>query len=91
MEIEPEPPPPPPKRPAGVVPPDEWASWPDEKLLDLRISQLGVTIEGSVLESRIAAVRLAERLPGIRLADHGEPEWHDSLVLRGVKHLPVAL
>jgi cytochrome P450 len=43
------------------------------------------------LESRIAAVRLAERLPDIRLADHGEPEWHDSLVLRGVKHLPVAL
>jgi pimeloyl-[acyl-carrier protein] synthase len=43
------------------------------------------------LESRIAAVRLAERLPDIRLADHGELEWHDSLVLRGVKHLPVAL
>jgi hypothetical protein len=43
------------------------------------------------LESRIAAVRLAERLPDIRLADHREPEWHDSLVLRGVKHLPVAL
>jgi cytochrome P450 len=43
------------------------------------------------LEARIAAVRLAERLPGIRLADGGEPEWHDSLILRGVKSLPVAL
>ncbi len=42
------------------------------------------------LEARIAAVRLAERLPGIRLAG-GEPEWHDSLILRGVKSLPVAL
>ena len=21
-----------------VIPPDEWAAWPDEKLLDLRIS-----------------------------------------------------
>jgi cytochrome P450 len=42
------------------------------------------------LESRIAAVRLAERLPGIRLAG-GEPEWHDSLILRGVKSLPVSL
>lgn len=42
------------------------------------------------LEARIAALRLAERLPGIRLAG-GEPEWHDSLILRGVKSLPVAL
>jgi hypothetical protein len=41
------------------------------------------------LEARIAAVRLAERLPGIRLKDDGAPEWHDSLVLRGVKSLPV--
>ncbi|HLG47998.1 MAG TPA: cytochrome P450 [Reyranella sp.] len=43
------------------------------------------------LESRIAAVRLAERLPDIRLKDHGEPDWHDSLILRGVKRLPVLL
>ena len=42
------------------------------------------------LESRIAALRLAERLPGIRLAG-GEPEWHDSLILRGVKSLPIWL
>jgi hypothetical protein len=32
----------------------EWASWPDEKLLDLRISDVKVTIEGSALEPRIA-------------------------------------
>ena len=42
------------------------------------------------LEARIAAVRLAERLPGIRLVG-GEPEWHDSLILRGVKNLPVSI
>ena len=42
------------------------------------------------LESEIAATRLAERLPQIRLHG-GEPEWHDSLILRGVKSLPVAL
>jgi cytochrome P450 len=42
------------------------------------------------LEARIAAVRLTERLPGIRLLD-GEPHWHDSLILRGVKSLPVQL
>jgi cytochrome P450 len=42
------------------------------------------------LEAQIAALRLSERLPDIRLAG-GEPEWHDSLILRGVKRLPVLL
>jgi cytochrome P450 len=42
------------------------------------------------LESEIAATRLAERLPHICLKV-GEPEWQDSLILRGVKSLPVAL
>jgi cytochrome P450 len=42
------------------------------------------------LEAEIAATRLAEQLPRIELRD-GEPEWHDSLILRGVKSLPVAL
>lgn len=40
------------------------------------------------LEAQIAATRLAERLPDIRLSG-GDPEWHDSLILRGVKRLPV--
>ena len=31
-----------------------------------------------------------DRLPQIRLCG-AEPEWHDSLILRGVKSLPVAL
>jgi len=35
----------------------DWVSWPDEKLLDLRISDLKVTIEGSSLEPRIAELR----------------------------------
>ena len=42
------------------------------------------------LEAQIAAVRLTERLPHIRLSGD-EPEWHDSLILRGVKSLPVTL
>ena len=49
-----------PKSRAGfppVVPPDEWAAWPDEKLLDLRMCQLGLTIEGSTLEVRIAELQ----------------------------------
>ncbi len=40
------------------------------------------------LEARIAAQRLAERFPDIRLTD-AVPQWHDSLILRGVKALPV--
>ena len=41
----------------------EWAGWPDEKLLDLRICDLKVTIEGSSLEDRIAELQreLVER------------------------------
>jgi cytochrome P450 len=42
------------------------------------------------LEAQIATVRLTERLPHIRLSGD-EPEWHDSLILRGVKSLPVTL
>lgn len=42
------------------------------------------------LEAQIAAVRLAERFPRIDLLDRA-PEWHDSLILRGVKALPAAL
>jgi hypothetical protein len=34
--------------------PDEWADLPDEKLLELRFCDLGLTIPGSPLEARIA-------------------------------------
>ena len=42
------------------------------------------------LEAQIAAICLAERFPAIR-ATIDMPDWHDSLILRGVKALPVAL
>ncbi len=42
------------------------------------------------LEAQIAAVRLTERFPNIRVTSD-VPDWHDSLILRGVKALPVAL
>lgn len=35
----------------------EWAAWPDDKLLDLRICDLNVTIEGSALVSRLAQLQ----------------------------------
>ena len=41
--------------PAAQTP--EWTTWPDETLLDLRICDLGVTIAGSVLESRFAELQ----------------------------------
>jgi hypothetical protein len=40
-----------------VLPPEEWADWPDDKLLDLKMCQLGVTVEGSVLAERIAELQ----------------------------------
>jgi hypothetical protein len=52
-----------PKRPA-------WAKWSHERLLQLRMSDLGVTIEGSVLEKRLAELNdeLAQR--GILFRPH---------------------
>jgi Putative zinc-binding metallo-peptidase len=34
----------------------EWASWPDEKLLEARFCDLGITVEGTDLEARIARI-----------------------------------
>src|SRR5204863_2668917 len=42
---------------APLLPPEEWADWPDEKLIVLRMCQLGVSIEHSVLADRIAALQ----------------------------------
>jgi hypothetical protein len=38
---------------AGPPREPEWASWPDERLLELRLCDLGVTIRGSEIEQRI--------------------------------------
>jgi hypothetical protein len=61
--------PPAPDAQTAAVPPRRrqrrppWIKFTDERLLDLRMSDLGVTIEGSVLEKRIAQLyeELAER------------------------------
>jgi hypothetical protein len=64
----PEPPPPPVRRVRRKAP--RWAKWPDAKLLELRMSELGVAIEGSVLEKRLAELNqeLADR--GITFRPH---------------------
>jgi len=40
-----------------VLPPTDWEDWPDDRLLDLRMCQLGIAIEGSVLETRVAELQ----------------------------------
>lgn len=43
-------------QPAVVAPPPaepEWVGWPDERLLDVRLCDLGLTIEGSKLAPRV--------------------------------------
>jgi hypothetical protein len=42
---------------APVLPAEEWADWPDERLLDLKMCQLGISIEGSVLAERTAELQ----------------------------------
>src|SRR5512134_1992097 len=54
----------------AVLPPDVWAAWPDEKLLDLRLCQLGVAIETSVLEPRIAEIQRELRDRGLLFEPH---------------------
>jgi hypothetical protein len=50
--------------------PPYWAKWTDDRLLDLRMSELGVTIEGSVLAARLGELdqELANR--GITFRPH---------------------
>lgn len=40
-----------------IVPAEEWAAWPDEKLLELRMCQLGISIEDSLLADRMTQLQ----------------------------------
>ena len=55
--------------PAAPVPPD-WPALPDEQLLDLRLCDLPLRIEGSVLESRTAELRQELSGRGLELPLH---------------------
>lgn len=50
--------------------PSEWATWPDEKLLDLRLCDLPLKIEGSALEERIAQLYQELESRGLRFRPH---------------------
>jgi Putative zinc-binding metallo-peptidase len=52
------------------MPDPEWASWPDEKLLEIRICDLGVTIEGTELEHRIAEIGAELEARGLAFRPH---------------------
>ena len=69
-----------------VVPPEDWSTWPDERLLDLRICDLGVTIEGSPLEARIAEVQGELDARGLAFAPHYwlSAEWFSPDGIPGV-------
>src|SRR5215207_347591 len=60
-------------RKEATIPPDEWAQWPDERLLDLRINQLGVPLDGSVLDERLA--ELSSNLEGRGLTTFSPHFW----------------
>ncbi len=53
-------------RPEGRVPAAVWASWEDEQLLDLRLCDLDLRIEGSELQERIAELSAELEAKGIR-------------------------
>jgi hypothetical protein len=48
----------------------EWASWSDEQLLHLRFCDLGLTIEGTDLEARIAQVNAELDERGLKFRPH---------------------
>ena len=57
-------------RPDPVVPIEEWSQWPDQKLLDLKLCQLGVAIEGTPLESRITELQAELTSRGLSFQPH---------------------
>jgi hypothetical protein len=52
------------------MPEPEWASWPDEKLLELRMRDLQVGIEGTELEARIAEIAAELDARGLTFRPH---------------------
>jgi hypothetical protein len=62
---------------SSLTPQPEWTDWPDEKLLDLRLCDLPVQIEGSGIEERIRQLyaELEERGLGFKPYFWLSDEW----------------
>jgi len=58
------------RTPSVIVPPSEWSEWPDEKLLELRLCDLGLTIEGTDLEARIGQIDAELHARHLRFRPH---------------------
>jgi hypothetical protein len=52
------------------LPPSEWEDWDDEKLLDLRLCDLDLRIEGTELETRIDELGSDLQQSGLRFRPH---------------------
>jgi hypothetical protein len=52
------------------LPPSEWADWDDERLLDLRLSDLDLTVEGSPLEPRVTELHSELKERGLEFRPH---------------------
>jgi hypothetical protein len=50
--------------------PPVWRNWPDEKLLDVRMCDLGVGLEGGALEKRLREIDAELALRGFRFRPH---------------------
>ncbi|MEX2272807.1 MAG: putative zinc-binding metallopeptidase [Vicinamibacterales bacterium] len=60
----------PPRSRTPCVVRDDWASLDDEALLDVRVCELGLTIDGSVLEDRIAELNRELDTRGLQFRPH---------------------
>jgi hypothetical protein len=63
-------PPPPSGRARRPLPPSVWEGWDDEKLLDLRLCDLDLSIDGSGLEDRLAELFRELEARGLRFRPH---------------------
>lgn len=63
-----------------------WVSWSNEELLDLRLCDLGVTIEGTVLVDRVQGIQRELEQRGLRLRPHFwlSDEWSSPDGIPGV-------
>jgi hypothetical protein len=59
-----------PDPPRRLLPPSEWEHWDDERLLDLRLCDLKLAVEGSALEERIAQLYSELEAAGLAFRPH---------------------
>ncbi len=63
-----------------------WTSWPDERLLQLRLRDLGVTVEGTWLEGCLSAIQDELDRRGLRVRPHAwiSDEWFSAESTPGI-------